>query len=74
MFVMPKCGLVGWCPRRESEWIRAALDNGFARRRKPKQQDGGELAGNELSILLLAMGYLRPNNRVIGSAGSSDNA
>ena len=59
---------------RESEWIRAAVDDGFAHRRKPKQQDGGELAGNELSILLLAMGYLRPNNRLIGSAGSSDNA
>ena len=56
---------------RESEWIRAAGDDGFARRRKPKQQDGGELSGNELSILLLAMGYLRPNNRLIGSAGSS---
>ena len=59
---------------RESEWIRAAVGDGFARRRKPKQQDGGELTGNVLSILLLAMTYLRPNNRVIGSAGSSDNA
>ena len=36
---------------RASEWIRAAVDDGFARRRKPKQQDGGELTGNELSIL-----------------------
>ena len=36
---------------RASEWTRAAVDDGFARRRKPKQQDGGELTGNVLSIL-----------------------
>ena len=40
---------------RASEWIRAAVDDGFARRRKPKQQDGGELTSSELSILLLAI-------------------
>jgi hypothetical protein len=29
-----------------------------------KPLDGGELTGNELSILLLAKGYLRPSQRL----------
>ena len=60
--------------------LRSSRDDWITRSLRPlalrdiSQQDGGELSGNVLSILLLAMGYLRPNNRLIGSAGSSGNA
>src|SRR3974377_925879 len=58
---------------RASEWIRAAVDDGFARRRKPKQQDGGQLTDNVLCRRYTpatgCFAALRNRPRRIGSAG-----